>query len=268
MLLTITTVIAMISYIAATAIISKQLFFREANGAEGLKGLCIIFAVIALSAHGFHLYETTFTADGLNLGLTNSFSLFGWFIALLLVIATFTAPIHNLGIIIFPLAALAVLISKLTPFDIADATTLNKDLQLHVLISLMAYSILAIAALQSILLAIQDRHLRNKKLGGFMNALPPLETMETLLFRIIALGFIFHSMSLLTGLFFLEDMLAQHLAHKTAFSLIAWCVFATLLWGRWQFGWRGRLAIRWTISGFVAILLAYFGTKMALTILF
>lgn len=266
MLTTISTTTAIVCYLAATAILSKQLFFREHTQNQIPRNLCLGFATLALVAHGLLLSSTTFVDGGLNLGVSNAFSLFGWFIALLLIGTSLTSPVHNLGIVVFPLATLALLADNMTSGNSLVTSNASKELQLHIIISLFAYSLLTIAALQSILLAIQDRHLRSKQLGGFMRVLPPLETMETLLFRIITLGFIFHSMSLITGAVFLENMFAQHLAHKTLFSLVAWLVFAVLLWGRWRFGWRGRIAIRWTMSGFVALLLAYFGTKMVLEV--
>ena len=88
--------------------------------------------------------------------------------------------------------------------------------------------------------------------------------MERLLFRMIAVGFVLLSVSLLSGLFFLEDLFAQHLIHKTVLSIAAWGVFGVLLWGRWKLGWRGRLAIRWTLAGFATLMLAYFGSKFVL----
>jgi ABC-type uncharacterized transport system permease subunit len=88
--------------------------------------------------------------------------------------------------------------------------------------------------------------------------------METLLFRIIALGYILLSLSLLSGVTYIDDIFAQHLVHKTVLSFAAWVVFAILLWGRWRFGWRGRTAVRWTLSGFGVLMLAYFGSKLVL----
>jgi ABC-type uncharacterized transport system permease subunit len=120
--------------------------------------------------------------------------------------------------------------------------------------------------MHAILLAVQDSHIRNKHPGGFIRALPPLQTMENLLFQMLTAGFILLSLSLFSGILFLEDLFAQHLAHKTVFSIIAWLVFGTLLWGRWRFGWRGRTAIRWTLSGFFFLMLAYFGSKLVLEI--
>ncbi len=140
-------------------------------------------------------------------------------------------------------------------------------LRVHILISIFSYSLLAIAALQAVLLAIQNKHLRNRHPGGFIRALPPLETMEQLLFRMIGLGYILLSLSLLTGAAYIEDIFAQHLVHKTVLSLAAWLVFAILLWGRWRHGWRGRIAIRWTLVGFVVLMLAYFGSKLVLELI-
>ena len=119
----------------------------------------------------------------------------------------------------------------------------------------------------AVLVAVQDQHLRNRHPGGFIRALPPLQTMEVLLFEMIGLGFFLLSLALVSGLMFLENMFDQNLAHKTILSGIAWLVFGTLLWGRFRFGWRGRTAITWTLSGFVVLMLAYFGSKAVLELI-
>ena len=88
--------------------------------------------------------------------------------------------------------------------------------------------------------------------------------METLLFQMIGLGFIVVSVALLSGVFYIENIFDQRLVHKTVLSVTAWIIFGVLLFGRWRFGWRGRTAIRWTISGFVLLMLAYFGSKFVI----
>jgi ABC-type uncharacterized transport system permease subunit len=140
-------------------------------------------------------------------------------------------------------------------------------LELHILISILAFSVLNIAAIQALLLAIQNRQLRNRHPGGFVRALPPLETMERILFQMIGLGFLLQTLSLFSGYVFLEDMFAQRKAHHTILAVAAWAVFAILLIGRWKFGWRGRTAIRWTLGGFVALVLAYAGSKLVIEVL-
>ena len=104
---------------------------------------------------------------------------------------------------------------------------------------MLAYSLLTLAAVQAILLAIQDHHLRSRHPGGFVRGLPPLQTMESLLFEMIAAGFVLLTLALVSGFAFLENMFAQHLVHKTVLSTLAWLVFGGLLLGRFRYGWRG-----------------------------
>ena len=165
------------------------------------------------------------------------------------------------GIIVFPFGALSLALRELNPEAHYLTNTLSAGLEFHILISILAYSMLSIAVVQAILLYIQDHQLRHKHPGGLIHALPPLETMENLLFSMIGLGFVTLTLSLLSGLFYLDDIFAKEHVHKTVLSFGAWLFFGILLWGRFQFGWRGRTAIRWTIIGFILLMLAYFGSK-------
>ena len=100
-----------------------------------------------------------------------------------------------------------------------------------------------------------------------MRALPPLAIMERMLFQLIAVGFVLLTLSLLSGFVYLENMFAQHLVHKTILSILAWAVFGVLLLGRRLYGWRGKVAVRWTLSGIALLLLAYFGSKLVLELI-
>ena len=94
--------------------------------------------------------------------------------------------------------------------------------------------------------------------------MPPMQSAEDWLFQLIAAGFFVLSMALLSGLVFVDDLFAQHLAHKTVLSILAWAIFGGLLLGRRRWGWRGRQAVRWVLSGYLAFVLAYFGSKLVL----
>jgi len=94
--------------------------------------------------------------------------------------------------------------------------------------------------------------------------LPPLQTMERLLFQLIFFGFFLLTLTLLSGLLFVHDLFGQHLVHKTFLSFAAWLIFGGLLIGRLRYGWRGRSAIRWVMYGYVTLILAYFGSKLIL----
>ncbi len=228
----------------------------------------ITLGLIAVLLHGIVLYHWIVTPAGLNLGFFNATSLITWIIALLLLLSSFGQPVINLGIVLLPLAALTVVLEIIFPSNHLLFVQKGFDgLDAHILISVLAAGLLSIAAVQAGLLGIQDMHLHEKHPGGFIRALPPLQTGETLLFQIIGLGFLLLTLALITGAVFLENIFAQHLVHKTVLSIVAWVVFGILLWGRWRFGWRGRTAIRWTMTGFLALMLAYFGSKLVLEII-
>jgi ABC-type uncharacterized transport system permease subunit len=227
----------------------------------------LIPALIAVLLHGWLVYQGLITPQGLDVGFFTILSLVGCVVAILLLIATFNHPIESLGIFVFPIAALMLGLRLFYHEGYYLSIYQGAGLDFHILSSILAYSLLSIAAVQAILLYIQDTHLHNKHPGGFIRALPPLETMEYLLFQMIGLGFIVLSISLLSGLFYLENILAQHLVHKTVLSVVAWLIFGILLLGRWRFGWRGRTAIRFTISGFIMLMLAYFGSKFVIELI-
>lgn len=231
------------------------------------KNVLITFGSVGITLHAIILYDHIFTHAGVNLGFFNALSLFSWLIVLLLVVTAVTKPVENLGIAILPLAAIAVVLELIFPSDDILREAEAVKLETHIVISILAYGVLSIAAVQAILLAIQNKQLHDRRHLGFVRALPPLETMETLLFQMIGVGFFLESLSLITGMLFLKNMFAQHVAHKTVLSITAWLVYAILLWGRWRHGWRGKTAIRWTLSGFASLLLAYFGSKMVLELI-
>jgi ABC-type uncharacterized transport system permease subunit len=237
---------------------------RAGLGKPWHKGGLIAIGWGGVLLHAIILYQIVLRPEGMNLGFFNALSFTGWLIALVLLIVASARPVENLGIILLPFSAATVILPLLFPSERIITDSNQWPLELHILIAILAYSLLTLAAVQAILLAIQDRRLHNRQPGGFIRGIPPLTTMESLLFQMIGAGFVLLSLTLVSGLMFVEDIFAQSLVHKTVLSLLAWGVFGILLWGRWRFGWRGRTAIRWTLSGFAALALAYFGTKLVL----
>ena len=245
-------------------LLGRRLFHDRTKPFEegGLtKTRIITIGLIAVLLHAVTLYNNLFIPEGLNLGFFNAMSLIAWLMAFLLLMAAFTNPVESLGVFLLPMTGIAVSLELIFPGQHTLMVSQAMELKLHILMSILAYSLFGLAAFHALLLAVQDNHLRNKRPGGFIRALPPLQTMETLLFQMIGFGLALLTLSLVTGSLYLENMFEQRLAHKTILSIIAWVVFATLLWGRWKFGWRGKKAIRWTLSGFVVLMLAYMGSK-------
>jgi ABC-type uncharacterized transport system permease subunit len=218
----------------------------------------------ALVLHAILLWQVVVTDAGLNLGFFNAAALIGWVIATLVLITALTRSADSLGLFVLPLAAITVACVLFFPGEHFLSAELSSGVKTHVVVSVLAYGLLALAALQASLVWAQDRALRTKQFRSRFGALPALTSQESLLFQLMGLGFFFLSLSLVTGFMFVDDLLAQHLAHKTALSALAWCVFGVLLFGRWRHGWRGRGVVRWSLIGFGALMLAYFGAKLIL----
>lgn len=229
--------------------------------------IAVTLGLGATCIHGFFLYQDIFTYAGLNFGFFKAASLIAWLVTLLVLVSALRKPVENLCILLCPAAAITLLLEWKFASDHLILENSPWQLQAHIIISILAYSLLTIAAVQGVLLYIQDYQLRNRHPGGFIRALPPLQSMEALLFQLIGVGFVLLSLALLSGTTALDDLFGQHLVHKTVLSLLSWVVFAILLWGRWQFGWRGNTALRWTYSGFIALALAYFGSKLVLELI-
>jgi len=257
---TLIAIITAVCYLAGGIFIGVRLFGdRDAKFPPRILGIAL--GLLAVLLHPIVLYQGIITPEGFNLPFFHAASLVTWIIALVLMLSALNKPIENLGIVLLPIATIAIALDLLYPSSYLLPQANSLGMRLHILLSLLSYSLFTLAAVQSGLLAVQNQHLHNRHPGGFVRALPPLQTMEALLFEMIGLGFILLSLGLITGFMFLEDMFSQHLVHKTLLSLMSWVVFAVLLWGRFRFGWRGRIAIRWTMAGFMALMLAYFGSK-------
>jgi len=257
---------AIAAYLGAAACFTLKLFRGERIKIP-LRQVGLLLGFFGILLHGLLLYSNTVTDNGVNLGVFNAFSLITWTILLLLLISSLSKPVENLGIVLLPLGALAIALEFRFVSVHLLRDTASTGLTIHILVSMLAYSLFTLASVQAVLLAIQDHHLHHRHPGGFVRALPPLQTMESLLFEMIGAGFVLLTLALISGFTFLDDMFAQRLAHKTILSITAWFVFGTLLWGRFHFGWRGQKALIWTLSGFVVLMLAYFGSKVVMELI-
>lgn len=251
--------IAIALYAAATLFFVRKFWRQEAIPQTQV----LTVAALSLVFHGIGVLSLSLDNDGFHLSLFAVLSLVFWVVNGIVLISSFKKELHNLFLLLFPLSALSVLASVFTE----DSEALDYNLASHIILSILAYSLLTIASLQALLVAYQNRALKHKNLITSTRLLPPLQTMESLLFELLWAGEIFLTLAIASGFWFLEDMFAQDLAHKTIFALTAWFIYALLLWGRHRMGWRGNTAIRWTLAGFVCLMLAYFGSKIVLELL-
>lgn len=257
---------ASLLYLSATGLIGWRLIRRE-HPRFPPRQLVLWLVLAGLTLHGWLLYDGIFREPGINLAFFNALVLTSWTVIALFSISSLTKPVENLGLVLLPVAALTLALEASFPSPEFMRQAVGWDIKIHVLISMLAYSLLTLASVQAILLAVQDRHLHLRKPTGFIRALPPLQTMESMLFEMIGAGFALLTLAMLSGFAYLEDMFAQHLVHKTVLSTLAWLMFGGLLIGRFRYGWRGKTAIVWTLSGFAVLILAYFGSKMVLELI-
>jgi ABC-type uncharacterized transport system permease subunit len=258
---------AVVFYLAVAALLWRRLARGETT-TSAQQALSLGIGFVAVALHAVLLYSGPQPAGGINLSLTGAFGLVAWIVAGLYLLVSLWRPIDNLGVFIMPFAALTVLVEWLRPIQVP--VTLTSRLQaLHIIVALVAYGLLCLAAVQSIMLLLQDRKLKQKHPGGFLRALPPMQTMEEIMFQMIALGFILLTATLVSGVVFSDQVFGTpfKFTHHIVLAALGWAVYATLLVGRWRFGWRGRTAVRWTLGGFALLVLGFFGTKFVLEII-
>ncbi|MDB6096070.1 MAG: ABC-type uncharacterized transport system, permease component [Francisellaceae bacterium] len=223
----------------------------------------LLLGYSAVWVHVYGLYVWIFARFGPHFSLSSTASLILCFISLITLIGSFKKKsLEMLSIFILPLSGLSLIPSFLFHPHIDFPAKLYIGKIIHIFISIIAISILGLGALQAILVAIQNFHLRNKHNSRVVSLLPPLETTEKLLFQIIGAGFILLTLDLVQGLIFLENLFVVPRLTKTFLSILAWCLFAILLYGHYQKGWRGPTAIRWTILGVFVLSFAYFGSTL------
>lgn len=257
MSLALPSILAIVLYLGATSLLAAPLTgcprTPQRLGLAAATLAVLLHVAVLLGAHGGRLDLHFFAA----------LSLVACVVAALTLLVNLSRPVAGLGVIVFPLAALLL---GLDVF-LAPPTTphpLDWQISLHVAIALLGYSLLSIAAVLAVLLAVQERALRMHRPIRLVRALPPLTQTEALLFRLIGAGFALLSLTLLTGILFVDDLFGQHLIHKTVLSIAAWIVFGVLLIGRRRYGWRGRRAVNLTLAGMAFLLLAFFGSKFVL----
>ena len=227
------------------------------------------FPVLALAAvllHGWALWEVTVLPEGIRLGLFPMASLVTGTGAALVVVASFRRRLEWISALVYPLSALALppalwLDTGYTP------EPLDHGLATHAILAILAFAVLAIAAIHAVFLLVQHRQLKEGHIRGVLQVFPPVQTMERMLFELLWLGVLLLTGAMATGYVYLDDLVAQQVAHKTVLTLAAWVLFSVLLAGHHLLGWRALTAVRLTLGGFAVLVLAFFGSRFVLEVL-
>jgi ABC-type uncharacterized transport system permease subunit len=225
---------------------------------------------VALVLHGMLLYERIIIPDGLDLGVANAISLLVALTVLIYWLAAlaFKGLAGMLGLMA-PIALAAVLLQLAIPTGHVVHYGGDPLFTLHFAIAMLAYSLFIVATVHSLVMLAAEKWLHRGVMPPFMKTLPPLLEMEALLFRILLAAFVLLTLTVVSGLFFSEQLFGKPLTwtHKTVFGILSWLIFGGLLVGHYVRGWRGRTAVMWTLAGFTALLLAYVGSKVVLELI-
>jgi ABC-type uncharacterized transport system permease subunit len=245
--------------------------------------------LVPFAVHTWLLYEGLFAAPVLRFGFGQALSVTLWLAVLIYWFEAAFVNLEGMQALVLPLAAVCVVLPALFPGLEAPAYAHEFGFRAHLTLAMIAYSLFTIGALHALLMTLLEGTLHGDRLragkrdaggrserhgggpgllAGPLSSLPPLLTLERLLFHILTLGFVLLTLTLITGAIFSEEVFGRafRFSHKTLFAVISWVIFGLLLAGRWRYGWRGRKALRWTLAGFVTLLLAYVGSRFVLEV--
>lgn len=243
----------------------RQLFQLEAPNRRTDRSVALL-AMLALIAHGY-VALTLNIESGWNLGFYRVSSLIFLTMSVISLGILMVRPLHMLLIVMFPFAALSVLVSTFAPATGQPLIGLEHGVLLHVSASLIAYAILCLAALQAIIVAVQSKRLRAHQFRGLIKLLPPLERMESMLFELTVAGVAMLSLAIISGALYIDDLFAQHLIHKTVLTGISWALLFAMLVAQWLRGWRINIAVAIILTSFSLLTLGFFGSKLVLELL-
>ncbi|GIU16104.1 cytochrome c assembly protein [Shewanella sp. c952] len=248
---------AMFFYSIALVLVATRLFHADGPNRKLVAGVAAIGVVL----HAAALSQAVFTGDGQNFSLTNVISLVNWIITFSFTILLFRLKVIVVVPVVYACSVISVALLWLVPPEYITHFEIHPDVLVHVVLSLMAYSALMIAALYAIQLAIIQHRLKNKKLI-MTSAMPPLMTVEKQLYHLVIVGVILLSLALATGFIFLDDMFEEGKGHKAILSILAWCVYIGMLAQQYWVGCKIRTAVAYTLTGGVLLSLAYFGARI------
>ena len=250
----------------------------KSDGESGLSTAVVQTAIfVILVIHGVQLHDSVFTPEGFVFGFAQDLSLIAWVGLAFYWFQSWFLPISSLRWMALMFALICAFLPNLFPGVVISPKAVSDPwFKGHFVVATVAVGLLSLAAMHAMLMSVQDRALHrqlaiipNGRLAHWLEDLPPLMTMESLLFNLLYVGFALLSLTVFSGLLFSQTLFGKPLVfdHKTIFALVSWVLFAGLLLARWRVGLRGRAAIRWVLSAYTALLLAYVGSRFVLEVI-
>ena len=240
-------------------------------GASPAGRMAILRAVfmVALLSHGAALGYSLFGGEGLNIGFSHAISLIIWLVMGVYFLIGFDNKLLRLAALyLAPIAVAAALLPTMLPAQ-RIVHYAGFAFKLHFVVAILAYALFTVAALHALLMLFLEKRLHEGAMPPELQGMPPLLRLERLLFQLLGIAFLLLTATLASGVLFSEALFGKafQLTYKTVFAVFSWLIFGGLLFGQLRFGWRGKLAVRWTLIGFGLLLLSYVGSKFVLEII-
>jgi ABC-type uncharacterized transport system permease subunit len=257
--------LAILSALLYLLAVWRQVLNLETGEARQRQQIALVGAA-ALAAHALAAYLSAHAGES-SLGFYRVASLMFLSMGVISLVALVARPLHTLLIVLFPLAALSILVATFAPDTSRPMSDLPAGILSHVSASIISFAVLALAVLQGLLVTVQSRQLRQHRSRGVIRKLPPLEAASALFYELTGAGFLILTVAIGTGMVFVDDLFGQHLVHKTVLTMLAWCLYAVLLFQYFRRGWRVQSAISLSTIAFGLVVLGFFGSKLVLELL-
>lgn len=167
----------------------------------------------------------------------------------------------SFGIFALPLAFLLAVVPALGPdkYTFSSPVIRSGWLFLHITALLTAYVCLIFSLVASFLYLLQERRLKDKRSPGFLDWLPPLETMDQIAQATLALGFCGMTIGLLAGSLIAQEHYgsAYFADPKIWLSFVLWGLYVVMLFVRRSAGLRGRRAVYLSSLVFAGMLMVW-----------
>ncbi|MCP9268310.1 inner membrane protein YpjD [Xenorhabdus sp. XENO-1] len=251
-------IIALLAYLISLTLIVPGLL-RQQNSYQKL---ALLFSIMALINHAIALkYQIFHVSSGQNLTLLNLGSIVSLLMSTIMTVVAFRGRAWFLQPIVYSFAMINLMLASMVPGAFITHLEDSIELFIHIGLALLGYATLLIAALYALQLGWLD-HLLKKKKFSFSSGMPPLMTIERKMFHITQVGVILLTLTLCTGIMYMDNIFGKENIHKSVLSIIAWFVYVTLLWGHYHEGWRGKRVIWFNLIGAFILTLAFFGGRL------
>lgn len=187
---------------------------------------------------------------------------FSWVVVVVYFFTHWKYRIKDLGSFVIPLAFLILLYSTFLSEEVVQfpESQFRVLLTLHRTLSVLGFAAFALSFALGLMYIIQERQVKSKKLGIMYFRMPPLESMDQLNFKVVAIGFPLFTLGFLTGGIWITQATNMPFFSwdlKTWPLVAGWIIYGWVFFGRFLTGLRGRRAALGSVTGFIIVMFSY-----------